>query len=231
MEVTAPVVDDLDRFFRHLVLTLAQESPERLDQPFQVAELYHSLVPYRQHRSALGFHSHQDYEMAILRLLAGEKGYATVEPLEVQQALAQEAGSINPDTGAFREYAAARVKLSRSAVGAILNAGAAYSPLALAAVPADLSRQYFAPEVVQPEARSISPQPVEHKPRPVSLAECAHCAAPLPPDRRAVYCPFCGVNLQAPACRRCGAELELGWRYCIECGSPVAEYRREESAQ
>ncbi|GBD31722.1 hypothetical protein HRbin33_00682 [bacterium HR33] len=228
MEIADPVGDDLDRFFRHLVLTLAQEAPERLDQPFQVAELYQSLVPYRQHRNALGFHSHQDYEMAILRLLAGEKGYATVEPAEVQQALAQEAEAINPDTGAFREYAAARVRLNRSAVGSVLNATAAYSPLSVPAVRPDFYSPTVPAESVEPEGPPAASRAAEQRPRPAESAECPYCAAPLPSHRKAVYCPFCGVNLRSPECRRCGAELESGWRYCVECGSKIAGYRGEE---
>jgi hypothetical protein len=225
MEVTARVADDLDRLFRHLVLTLAQEAPQRLDQPFQVAELYQSLVPYRQHRSALGFHSHQDYEMAILRLLAGEKGYATVEPPEVQQALAREAEAINPDTGAFREYAAARVRLSRSAVGSVLNATAPYSLIAAGPAPEDLAQPPASREAAVP---AVAPQPSYTSAHPAEPGECAYCAAPLPLGRSAVYCPFCGVNLRTPECRRCGAELEPGWRYCIECGFEIARRGRTE---
>lgn len=224
----ARVVDDLDRLFRHLVLTLAQESPERLDRPFQVAELYQSLVPYRQHRDALGLHSHQDYEMAILRLLAGEKGYATVEPPEVQQALAHEVDAINPDTRAFREYAAARVRLDRSAVAAILNAGAAYSPAALAVAPSVFSSQNPAKEGAGPKAPSPLPHPTDQPPPSPRAAQCSYCASSLPVARKVVYCPSCGVNLSFPECRRCGAELEPGWRYCIECGSQIAANRGAE---
>lgn len=219
------MVDDLDRLFRHLVLALAQSSPERLDRSFQVAELYQSLVPYRQHRSALGFHSHQDYEMAILRLLAGEKGYATVEPPEVQEALAQEAQAINPDTGAFREYAAARVRLDRSAVAAILNAGPGYEPAAPAVAASDFSSRSPTREGAEPKAPF---QPV-HQPLPSPRpAQCTYCSSPLPVARKAVYCPSCGVNLSFPECRRCGAQLEPGWRYCIECGSRIAGNRMAE---
>ncbi len=228
MEVIARVVDDLDRLFRHLVLTLAQESPEHLGRPFQVAELYQSLVPYRQHRSALGLHSHQDYEMAILRLLAGEKGYATVEPPEVQQALAQEAQAIDPDTGAFREYAAARVRLNRSPVETILNASAAYFPAGRATAPSYLSSPDSPTEARAPEAPPAVPQRTDRTSGSLDRAACGFCATPLPADRNAVYCPFCGVNLGSRQCRRCGAELEPGWRYCIDCGSPIAGHQGSE---
>lgn len=214
------MADDLDRLFSHLVLTLAQESPNRLEQSFQIAELYQSLIPYRQHRSALGLHSHQDYEMAILRLLAGERGYASVEPREVQQALAQEAEAINPETGLFREYAAARVRLNRAAVNALLEARAAYSP----SVSLDREGGHSAP--FEPpsglEARNQSPrQTVLPDPEIGSQGECRYCGILLPAHRSAAYCPSCGLNLRNPRCRSCGAQLESSWRYCIECGWEV----------
>jgi len=49
------------------------------------------LVPYRSNRSALKVATHQDYEMAVLRLLSGERGYVSLDPAEVQEALRREA--------------------------------------------------------------------------------------------------------------------------------------------
>lgn len=220
------MADDLDRLFSHLVLTLAQESPDRLEQPFQIAELYQSLIPYRQHRNALGLHSHQDYEMAILRLLAGERGYASVEPPEVQQALAQEAEAIDPETGLFREYAAARVRLNRAAVSALLEARAAYSP----SVPLNLEASHsatFEPRS-DPVIVKLSPrETVVPDSRIASPGVCPYCSVLLPTHRPAAYCPSCGLNLSNPQCRSCGAELESGWRYCIECGWEVRKAGRD----
>ena len=104
-------MDDLDRLFRKLVDILATEDPQRLAAPFQISELYQSILPYRTYRKQLGFESNEDYEMALLRLLAGESNYATVEPDEVKEQLVLEAQEKNPNPGAFREFAAARVKL------------------------------------------------------------------------------------------------------------------------
>lgn len=120
-------MDDLDRLFRHLVSLLAEQAPERLHAPFEVAELYQQILPYRQHRAALKLDTNQDYEMAVLRLLSGDREYATVEPGEVQDMLREEARAVNPDPGLFREYAAARVRLNAAAVRAALGARAAYA--------------------------------------------------------------------------------------------------------
>src|SRR5438445_545156 len=81
------MTDDLDRLFERLVSVLADDAPGRLAVPFPAAEVYERLVPYRSNRSILRVATHQDYEMAVLRLLAGERGYASLEPAEVQDAL------------------------------------------------------------------------------------------------------------------------------------------------
>lgn len=210
-------MDDLDRLFRHLVDTLADQSRERLEASFQVAELYQQVVPYRQHRRALGFDTHQDYEMAVLRLLAGERGYAIVEPEEVQEALVQEAEAINPDTGAFRQFAAAHVRLNPAAVRSVLEA----------------RESYAGPGVRDPgtgSAPSLPPDPDPRRPAPVSLVgleadvetgACPHCRAPLPSHRAVNFCPFCGGNVGAPRCHQCGAALEAGWMFCGVCGQKV----------
>ena len=96
-------MDDLDRLFRYLVDHLARTAPERLQKPFQVSELYQRLVPYRMHRAALGFDSIEDYELTVLRLLAGESGYASVDPPDAQAALAEEVRQVDPNPGAFRD--------------------------------------------------------------------------------------------------------------------------------
>src|SRR2546430_13321985 len=79
--------DALDRLFERLVRVLADEAPGRLAGPFPAAEVYERLVPYRSNRSALKVATHQDYEMAVLRLLSGERGYVALDPAEVQEAL------------------------------------------------------------------------------------------------------------------------------------------------
>src|SRR5207237_580435 len=71
---TESVADDLDRLFERLVSVLADDAPGRLAVPFPAAEVYERLVPYRSNRSSLKVATHQDYEMAVLRLLAGERG-------------------------------------------------------------------------------------------------------------------------------------------------------------
>jgi len=104
-------MDALDRLLRRLVQNISTSYPEYLTRPFEVAELYQVLVPYRLNRRELELETNQDYEVAVMQLLAGERGYLVGDP-EMQMALGNELASPNPDTGAFRRYASAQVSLS-----------------------------------------------------------------------------------------------------------------------
>src|SRR6185503_20162620 len=121
-------LNDVDRIFQRIVEVLSARGDDRLLDPIDLPDLYQKIIPYRAHRAALRFDTNQDYEMALLRLLAGEHGYVEVEPAEVAQALAEETRSINPNPGAFRSFAQARARLSFRAVKDILDARAAYAP-------------------------------------------------------------------------------------------------------
>src|ERR1700756_481444 len=122
------MTDDLDRLFERLVSVLADDAPGRLAVPFPAAEVYERLVPYRSNRSTLKVATHQDYEMAVLRLLAGERGYVSLEPAEVREALEREAGEKNPDTGLFRQFPDALLSLNRLAAERFLRRDRAYAP-------------------------------------------------------------------------------------------------------
>ena len=72
-------MDNVDRMYRHLVRTLRASFPQFLTQPFQVGELYQTILPYRLHRRELGLETNQDYEVTLLELLTGAKGYLVVD--------------------------------------------------------------------------------------------------------------------------------------------------------
>jgi hypothetical protein len=231
-------IDEVERLFRHLVGVLSQSDPDRLKSPIQVSEIYQSVVPYRHHRSALGFDTNEDYEMAVLRFLAGDGGFATIDPPEVQDALAQEAQSINPNPGAFREYAAARVYLNSGAVRTVTEAQEAYapppSPEAKEEGPAlEFSSEERDPFVPDPDvldlttakmtALDAAPDEASQVTEGVPFAgtSCLYCGEDLPVGRVVKFCPFCGRDLRMVSCPACGVDLEAGWRYCIACGDPI----------
>ena len=76
-------MDDLDRLYRLLVRNARTAGPDYLARPFELAELYQTLIPYRHYRRELGIETSEDYELALMRLIAGERGYLVAEP-EVQ---------------------------------------------------------------------------------------------------------------------------------------------------
>jgi hypothetical protein len=96
-------MDELDRMFRRLVQNIKTGYPENLTHPFEVAELYQNLIPYRHNRRELALDTNQDYELTLMRLISGERGYLAGDE-EMQQALTVELSGRNPDIGAFRQY-------------------------------------------------------------------------------------------------------------------------------
>jgi hypothetical protein len=200
--------------FHRLVQVLAERGPEGVSQPIQVAEIYQELVPYRQHRPALKLDTHQDYEMALLRLVAGERGYARVEPEEAQQAFVMELQAALPDASVIHEFAAARVVLDQDAARKVLAGAEAYAPQTLhpaASSPVTLGHPGKGGAAGAGEAEEAEPM------EPPGDA-CPYCDAELPKGRVLFYCPFCGGNLKGVKCPGCGTELEVGWLYCITCG-------------
>src|SRR6058998_2431401 len=145
------MADDLDRLFERLVTVLAQDTPGKLAVPFPASEVYERLVPYRSNRSALKVATHQDYEMAVLRLLSGERGYASLEPPEVRATLHREATESNPDTALFRQFPDAILSLNRLAAERFLRGDRVYAPPPpppLPPLPPSLSTVPVAPEAV-----------------------------------------------------------------------------------
>jgi predicted RNA-binding Zn-ribbon protein involved in translation (DUF1610 family) len=108
-------MDDLDRVFHRLVSNIRHRHPEYLTLPFTVQELYETLIPYRHHRRELGIETNQDYEIAVTRLLSGERDYLQADP-EMRDKLQAELASPHFDTGAFREFAGAKVSLAPEAL-------------------------------------------------------------------------------------------------------------------
>src|SRR2546423_10491866 len=119
-------MDALDRTFRHLVQTVQTRYPAYLTQPFEAAELYQNILPYRHHRRELGLDTNQDYELVLLQLLSGARDYLVVNA-QMRERLARELASPNPDPRAFREFSTAQVALSPAAVRQVQE-GAAPAP-------------------------------------------------------------------------------------------------------
>jgi double zinc ribbon protein len=193
-------MDDLDRLFRRLVLNIRAEHPAYLTNAFPVAELYQSIVPYRNNRSDLEIEVHQDYEMAVTRLLAGERGYVTGDTA-MQQALSRAVAAPNTVAFTYRNYAASLIELSPEAVQQLtesLKSAGVRSPT----------------PTVSPVAppRAVAPTTI------IASGPCMFCGGALPDGRPITFCPHCGQNVTVALCPACSAELEVGWSFCPVCG-------------
>jgi hypothetical protein len=211
-------MDELDRLFSLLVQALARES--RVAVPFPAADVYERLVPYRSNRSHLNVATHQDYEMAVLRLLAGERHYVQLEPETVREAMQREIATVNPDPAYFRTFPDAQVMVNGRAADRVLQADRAYAP----------ARPDDDDELV--DTTGENPVPVPFSPPPFrapaaapkpkdALApdQCEYCGGVLPSNRKASFCPHCGQPREgALRCPGCGSELDVGWAYCLSCG-------------
>ncbi|MGZ8469631.1 MAG: double zinc ribbon domain-containing protein [Gemmatirosa sp.] len=113
-------MDDLDRLYHHLVDSLRHEAPHLLRQRFSVGDLTQQLVPYRLHRRGLGFDAIQQYDLAVLRLVSGERGYLATEPV-VQDAARQALSGPQPELDAIRRFADAPAALAPEPLRSLLG--------------------------------------------------------------------------------------------------------------
>lgn len=205
-------MDDLDRMFRRLVQNVRTGYPEYLSRPFEISELYQNLIPYRHNRRELGIETNQDYELTLLRLLSGARGYVYGDE-SMQEFLRQELASPNPDTSAFRAYSQSLVTIAPEALrrpdhapavaGSITPAAAAtrthddvdapevspYAPTPASTVVPTVPRQ--APPPPRPHP---TPRPPVQAPRPIPVADddvsfALPPAAPMRPAPVAQFAP------------------------------------------
>ena len=241
-------MDNLDRMFRHLARTVRAKHPQYLSQPFTVAELHQSILPYRLHRRELGLETNEDYEITLSELLAGSRDYLIVDE-SMRDRLRSELASKNPDPTAFKQFATYTVALSPGALRS-LEAGPGddvSTPLTLdamgstpttaetpvAATPVNnpppsppAPRAASAPSPPPPKAASrisSSRSPIGSRAVVAGAGDrCRYCNELLPDGRTITFCPHCGQNLTVVNCEACGTELEVGWKFCPVCGRPAA---------
>ncbi|HEV8509005.1 MAG TPA: zinc ribbon domain-containing protein [Gemmatimonadales bacterium] len=220
-------MDELDRLFGLLVTALARET--RVAVPFPASEVYERLVPYRSNRSRLNVATHQDYEMAVLRLLAGERGYLQLEPETVRDAMQREIATINPDPAYFRTFPDAQVMVNGRAAERVLMADRAYAP-PLEDDEDELLDTTGENPIPAPALPGPPPTPFVHPARfrvarpPNTLSEnqCEYCGGVLPSNRDVRFCPHCGQPQEGDLkCPACGSAVDVGWAYCLSCGKPT----------
>jgi len=191
--------DELDRLFELLVTGLSKDN--RLAVPFPAAEVYERLVPYRSNRSHLNVATHQDYEMTVLRLLAGERGYLRLEPDDVREAMQREVTATSPDTAYFRNFPDCRVMINRLAAERFLRGDMRYGP------PEPEEEEEEEP-VSWTGENPISPAPGERPSAPGAISSAPSVAASVLPSgiskKDAPAGTVCSTGAANPG-RPCGA--------------------------
>ena len=238
-------MDEMDRMFRRLVHNVRAGFPDLLTRSFEVSSLYQTLIPYRLNRTELGIDSSEEYELALMRLLAGTRGLLNGDP-DMQMAIQSELESPNPDLSIFRVWATASISINANAVRALdsqstaairtptpalstrqaamaglptLEVATSIGAPAGAPAPASAGRT-AAPVATPPKSAPVPAQPLTavsngHGPG------CRYCGGELPDGRDAQFCPHCGENLSVKQCPACSTELEVEWQFCITCGRQV----------
>ncbi|HET6763103.1 MAG TPA: zinc ribbon domain-containing protein, partial [Longimicrobiaceae bacterium] len=197
--------------------------------PVTIGELYQTVVPYRAVRGTLGFAELAAYEHTLLRMLAGERDYVSIDREGVQEELQRELRSPNPILGVYRDYADVgthvnpniQVRTDPSPTVPVPRPPAAATP----APPPSTARPLDGwPGVVGSPRTSASgaAPPAPRREAPVAPAKpaCPGCRSTLPEGRDARFCPFCGKALKPVPCASCGAAVEAEWSFCLECGGP-----------
>lgn len=205
-------MDDLDRLYYEFVEILRLERPSALTEPMTVLEVHDEIIPYRRVRNPAGLRSNDDYELALSRLLAGDRSYLLGDSA-VQEELRAGIEEKLPDIRRYRAFPDARVWLNSAAIpppGHIR-----YAPPELR----ERSEWREPPPVApsEPTAAVDEPAPEDPEDRSDPPENCPGCRAEVPAG--SAYCPFCGRRLLPGACRACGAVLEPAWRFCPDCGA------------
>jgi hypothetical protein len=214
-------VTDLERFFVQLVRNLAAEDRTRLGKPLLLVDIRNSILPYRANRRALQLESSEDYEFVLMRLCAGEGGFARTGPDEVRDQFIKELESPNPNLTIVQQHENAVVHLDAKAVAKALDPKPelAYAP----------QEHRSPPEETKPTPGSKPKRAPRGSPPPISeqgeagdrATRCNRCGGALPVGRVVNFCPQCGQNLTRVQCPECKTELERGWRHCVNCGATL----------
>lgn len=223
-------MDELDRMYRRLVQNVRTGFPDLLGRPFEVAELYTTLIPYRHNRRELELDTNQDYEHALLRLLSGERGYLIGDP-QMQTDLRSELDSPNPDLTKFRAYSTTMVSIAPDGVRTVEPAalrrpgsgGTAAIPTNAAPPPAAAVQAAMAdrptlgvPEQAAPAAR---PKPAS-RPAPPPPPPSAPAPVPTPAPQPTLAATGQRSIVASGNCRYCGGDLPEGRNitFCPHCG-------------
>ena len=228
-------MDDLDRLFRRVVHNVRGAYPELITQSFEVSQLYQQVVPYRLNRRELGVETVEDYELALMQLLSGARGYLTGDA-DMQRALQDELESLNPDLSAYRAFATSRIALAGDAVRAMdqqpathaigtpVTAGsvASAAPAAMASRATErISTSSDAGVSASPGLRTAAAPAASSHPLPsAAMSSKSPSSAAASSTGKAAESAAAHAAAHADSCRYCSGSLPAGKSivFCPYCG-------------
>src|SRR5215213_376583 len=110
--------DPVERMFRVLVRAVRTSRPALLSSPFSVGDMHQQILPYRHYRRELGLETNQEYELTLMELLSGARGYLDVDE-RLRDQLGKELASTSPEPARVRDFADAQVALNPTALASI----------------------------------------------------------------------------------------------------------------
>jgi hypothetical protein len=207
-------VTDLERLVRQIVRNLTATDPAGLHRALPLSDIRDHIVPYRTNRRVLELESSEDYELALMRLCAGEGGFAHTEPDELRAEFEAELQSSNPDLGMVQRHGNAVVRLEAKALGRTDP-----KPELAFAPPGYPGRGHHSEERSEAEEAALPRLADEDR----GEARCTACKGVLPIRGRINFCPHCGLSLALTRCPVCEGELQAGWRHCVSCGYRIGD--------
>ncbi len=227
-------MSNIERMYRHLVRTVRTKYTPLLSQPFEVGELYQTILPYRLHRRELGLETNQDYELTLLELLSGAHGYLVVDD-RMRDVLSAQLASPEPDVSVIRKFSSEHVAFAPEALHRLeADARATGAQAVVRGTPHHAARtgptrtgSGAMPAVPATPTAGVPSEPHSRRvPPPVDVAGgelCPFCKGELPAGRKITFCPHCGQDLTVLHCSACGGELERGWKFCVTCGRTAGD--------
>src|SRR5436190_22580330 len=106
-----PLMDALDRMFNTLVRSIRDQFPAYLSAPFSVSEIHQTLLPYRHFRRELGLDTNQEYELVLMELLTGARGYLDVDE-RLRDQIGKELLAASHELSRVREVPATNVDIA-----------------------------------------------------------------------------------------------------------------------
>jgi len=104
-------LDDLDRLYLEFVEIARRERGAAFTEPMTVLELHDELIPYRRVRDPADLRSNDDYELALSRMLAGERDYLLSDG-NMQDEVRAGLEETLPDLRRYRAFPSVRVWLN-----------------------------------------------------------------------------------------------------------------------